>query len=175
MKILVLIAYLFLISLYSYCQNEQGNKKIIKHGKLYDFNDGFYDRRELKEVIYSSRDATAIKFIDQANGYNVAGNVLIIGGGITMFTGFVQFIVIQSLDHFSISGDMESSKSGLIIAGVGAGMIVIGGILKGVGNSALEKSIKRFNSIQVASQNLQFNIVPAPDYIRIGLTWNLDY
>ena len=169
----IIAVSLFLISPQSYGQEEENKiSGITRQGKLYEYNDSIYKRNELRKVIYTSRNAEAIRIVEQARRLNISGNVFLITGGVLVVSGFARYITDQTIEHFTWNDD-EISKAGLVMAGVGTGMVVLGGILKGSGNSALRKSINRFNTMRIGNQDVRLNVVPLYDTIGLGLTWRI--
>jgi hypothetical protein len=128
------------------------------------YNDTIYKKKELKNVIYNSHDSAAIRLFNRAKTSHTVGQISGIGG----LTLFVAGCIVGFNFYQYYSGDI------LISIGLGSMFfIALPSVI--ISSASYKKSIERFNSIQVGNQNVGFNIVPAPDFIGISLTWNLNY
>lgn len=170
---LFLAVSISVISLQSYAQEDYGRSGIIKQGKMYEYEDSVYKRNELRRIIYISHDAEAIRLVELARRLNISGNVFLISGGVLVVSGVLRYMVDHTYEDLTWSDD-EVSSAGLVMAGVGTGMVVLGGILKGSGNAALRKSINRFNSVRIGNQDVRLDLVPLYDTIGVNLTWRIN-
>ena len=118
----------------------------------------------LKSIFYETGDKKTINYYKASYPLIITGYIIVVPATAALVCGGIWYLLL--------GGDYGPESSFFVISGVAAS---IGFVTTWTGYLLRDKTIERFNTLQLGNQNVQLDIMLTNPGIGIGLTWNLNY